>query len=423
MTDRTIEINEAFMPLADAPVRFVECYGGRDSGKSVAVSQLLVLRAIQHKRRVMVMRKIASTIFKSVWERMKAALAEAGIAYEQNKTEKEIRLPNGSQFWFVGMDDPEKLKSIEEITDVWLEEATEFREADFDTINIGLRANVDPVSQIWLTHNPIPIIPGAQHWIQERFLGVAHELGKVAVRGDVAVLRTWYKNNAFCAPAVMQELERLRTLNPSLYRMWALGEFVALEGVILDGNWDVVTEVPREAPLIGNGIDFGFAQDPAAVIRVWGDPKSEIWVKECVYETGLLNRELGAAMAEEGLQRSEVSVADSAEPKSIADLQSLGWTMLPSTKGPDYKRFAAQSLRSLRIHVLEGSTNCIKEFATWSWKRDRQDNPMPIPADGNDHCVDALIYLTMKFAKGPAKVGKQRAKRKPVTAGYRTQLW
>jgi phage terminase large subunit len=317
---------------------------------------------------------------------------------DENKSEYQINLPNGSQILFVGADDPQKLKSIEGVTDYWMEEATEFDEDDFDTIDAGLSADVDPPPSITMTFNPIPNIPGSQHWIQRRYLNIEHELSKLAIKGDTAVLRTYYGDNAFCPEETVRVLERYKKTNPSLYKMWGLGLFTVLEGVILDGNWDIVKEVPEGIPLKGYGMDFGFADDPAAVVKAWVH-NDEVWLQEVVYASGLTNPELSAVMVEQGVRkRKDEIIADSAEPKSIKDLRNMGWFVLPCKKSRDYKTAAAQFLRSIKIHILEGSYNMIKEFSTWAWKRDQQGNKLPIPADGNDHLVDATIYRIYRHA-------------------------
>jgi phage terminase large subunit len=399
-----IRINKIYLQLYDTPARYMVPYGGRRSGKSVAVSQLLVRRALENPgRRVVVMRKYATTIRLSVWPRMLAALDEAvgSERYKANKTDREIEVFNGSSFSFVGADDPQKMKSIEGVTDYWLEEANEFTVDDFDNLDAGLSAECTPDPQIWLTFNPIPNVPGYLHWIQERFLQVPHELGEIAVNGDAAVLRTYYRHNAFCPEKTKQVLERYKETNPALYKMWGLGEFTTLEGVILDGNWDIVDAVPEGIPLTGFGLDFGFANDPAAVIKVW-QHNDDLYGQEIVYSSGLTNQALSAVMEEEGVRKSfDEIVGDSAEPKSIEELKQLGWLVVPSEKGPDYKRAAATYLRGLKIHILKGSSNLIKECATWSWKRDKQNNVMPVPADGNDHLIDALIYRTFSHKAIP----------------------
>lgn len=398
-----VRINRAFNALYQVTCRYMVIYGGRRSSKSVSVSQLLMRRACEHVRKIVVMRKYATTIKLSVWARVIAAIEETGVTQREcniNKTERYIELPTGSVFHFVGADDPQKLKSIESVTDYWLEEANEFDEIDLNTIDAGLSADVEPPPQIWLTFNPIPFVEGFIPWLVSRFVHkVAHEMSKVAIDDDVCVLRSWYKDNAFCPAAIKKLLEGYKDSNPELYRMWALGEFVHLEGVIFK-NWDVVDSVPEGVDLVGYGLDFGFANDPLAVTRVWKSHE-DIWLEEVVYEVELTNAEASALMEERGMQRHEDHVvADSAEPKSIKELRNLGWVVTPCDKGPDYKRAAIRYLKGFRMHVTKRSTNLIKELSTWSWKKDKVSGRfLPIPMDGNDHGIDSVIYRTFTKAK------------------------
>jgi len=388
-----IKINETFLPLYDLETRYIENIGGRRSGKSVAISQLLTRRALEYPRRkVVCLRKVGRTLRFSVWPRLKSAVDEAvGLGRcRQNKTEMTLLLPGGSEFLCIGADDPEKLKSIEGVTDYWFEEATEFDERDLDTADAGLSTPAAWPNQIWLTHNPIPKIPGHEHWLERRFLRRELPIGKVVVDGSTAVLRTTYRQNAFCPPEVREVLEGYRETNPDLYRMWALGEFTTVEGVILDG-WDIVNKVPSGVPFLGYGLDFGYANDPAALVAIW-EHNDELYVREDLYSTGLTNQDIAERMGDLGISRSDIIRADSAEPKSIEEIKRLGFTVVPSLKGPDYKRAAANWLKSKRIHFIEGSTNLIREASTWSWDRDRHGNVLPRPADGDDHTIDAMIY-------------------------------
>ena len=145
-----IEINRVFLQLYGMPKRYMVAYGGRRSGKSVAVSQMLVRKANENYRQIVVLRKYATTIRLSVWARILSAIEEIWelSLCQVNKTDRTITLPNGSTFYFVGADDPNKLKSIEGVTDYWLEEANEFLEEDFDTLDAGMSAEVEPSCQI-----------------------------------------------------------------------------------------------------------------------------------------------------------------------------------------------------------------------------------------------------------------------------------
>ena len=390
MTRCELVINDAYEPLLDSRSRYNVIWGGRRSGKSRAASDILGVRAGASRRSIAAMRKVGTTIRLSVWSRLEDMTAQLYGACARNKTELTIALPGGSEFLCLGADDPEKLKSLERVTDVWLEEATEFDERDFDTLDAGLSAAVDPPPSFWITFNPIPLGGGnAQHWLQRRFPLGGRELDRLYVEGDATLLRTNYASNAFCPEATRKLIESYRETNPQLWQMWGLGEFTRLEGVILT-NWDVV-DSPPDRPPDYYGLDFGFADDPATLVALWEG--SEDYVDEVLYASGLTNQQLSRAMRDRGVDRGAAIIADAAEPKSIAELRARGWTVLPCQKGADYKRSAVQTINARKTHVTRRSVNLIREASAWCWRRDKHTGKaLPVPTDGNDHTTDAWIY-------------------------------
>lgn len=391
---RRVQINRIYNRLYRIVGRYYVIYGGRRSGKSVGVSQLLVRRALECERHILVLRKYATTIRLSTWRRMLAAIEEfiplklCTVRY----TTKEIHFPNGSTVDFAGLDDKEKLKSTEGMTDIWFEEANEFSEEDFDTVDAGLSTPCDPPPALWITFNPIPLVANSLHWLQRKFLGVEHGLGEAVISGDAVVLRTWYKDNAKCPEPTVKLLESYKESNPELYRMWALGEFTELKGAILK-NWDIVAKVPPYARFVGYGLDWGFGEDPAALVAVWRSG-SEIWAEELFYASEMTNPDISQTMQELGLRKGvDDIVADNAEPKSIKELSDMGWVVYACDKsGKSYKRDGALYLKGHTIHVVEPSPDLIKEAGTWSWKLNKDGQVLPLVADGNDHTIDAILY-------------------------------
>lgn len=407
--DVCVRINKAFLALYDLRCRYIVVYGGRRSSKSWSVSQLLVRRAAENPgRKIIVMRKVATTLRLSVWPRILNALEEAGLLQDCdiNKTEKVIVLPNGSTFEFVGADDPQKLKSLEGATDYWLEEANEFDEIDLDTIDAGLSNEQPWPCQVWLTFNPVPVLANYVPWIAARFVNkITHTLGVVKVEGNVAILRAWYKNNACCPKATVDLLEGYAKTNPDLYKLWALGEYTYLEGVIFK-NWDVVDHAPAGVHDRGYGLDFGFTVDPSALVHVWTrelpDGRQEVWAREELYETDLNNFALGRRMRELGVSPTADIIADSSEPKSIDEICSMGFNVYPATKGPDSVRSGLQQMQSMVIHLLRGSTNLEREFATYCWKKNKDGKELPEPVDANNHAIDAFRYRVVQRAQAAA---------------------
>ncbi len=391
---RSIHVNRVYGLLRQYDRRYYISYGGRRSGKSVAFSQLLVRRALDYPgRKIMVFRKVGTTTRHSTWPRYKAAVDEA-VGLENctiRQVDKEIWLPNGSTIGFGALDDAEKTKSFEGFTDYHIEEATEVVESDFDTLDAGLSTPCEPQPSIWLSFNPIPITENYQHWLQERFLGMEHELDIPSANETAVVLRTWFRSNKWCPEETIRLFESYRESNPELWEMWGLGLFTKLKGAILR-DWDIVKAVPDHARFLGYSIDWGYAADPAAVVAVW-QYRREIWVQQKIYQAELTNPDLSEGMKAVGIEKFSDIVADSAEPKSIEELRRFGWLIRGVRKsGQQYKRSVAMYLRGLRIHVLEDSPDLVRECSAWSWKQDKEGRVLPLVADGNDHLIDALVY-------------------------------
>ena len=210
--------------------------------------------------------------------------------------------------------------------------------------------------------------------------------------GMVAALRTSYQHNAFTPDHVIKRLEGYKHTNPSLYKLWTLGEYTEIKGAILK-NWDVAPAVPPGAPFIGYGLDFGFSQDPVALLAIWGN-RNEIWIKGLVYSTGLTNRDLAKKMHKLGIGPYDRIIADSAEPKSIEDLFREGFRGIRGVKKrANYKEDMANVLQGVKIHIIDGFTDLRREISIWSWDEDKNGKLIPKIRDGEDHLMDAMVML------------------------------
>lgn len=344
-------------------------------------------------------RKVADTLRDSVFAELRGFFEGHNIPHRLNMTNQEIILPNKSRFRCFGLNDPERLKSLAGATLIWIEEANECEESDFDSLDAGLSPSKYPGRMV-LTHNPVPQIPGSMHWIQKRFLQVEHELSKARVdpKTNALILRTWYKDNAFCPPEVKKVLEGYKETNPEKYKLWALGEFTTVEGAVFT-NWDIVKEVPPEIvhDSIGIGLDFGFSNDPSAAVRVWIRGR-ELWAKQLVYKLGLHNDALYKELVDAGVGQFEDVTGDSARPDIISDLYRLGLLGIkPVKKRANYKEDVATRLQGYTIHLIEGDTDFIREISTYSWARDKNGKQLPKLQDGEDHLIDALIMRLYEF--------------------------
>lgn len=206
--------------LRSTDTRFVVSYGGAGSGKSHTQAQHEVLKMIEGKEKILVLRKVKDTLRDSVIPLIVDKIIPSfgvGRLFTHHKTDRILTCHRtGSIMLFRGMDDPEKIKSIEGITRIWIEEATEFTVVDVDQLNLRLRAMSH--LQITLTLNPID----ESHWIKKRFFDQPDP--------DITVIRTTYKDNRrFLPKSYIQQLEKYKILDFNYYRVYALGEWGKLD--------------------------------------------------------------------------------------------------------------------------------------------------------------------------------------------------
>jgi len=250
----------------------------------------------------------------------------------------------------------------------------------------------------------MPQIAGSLHWIQRRFLQCPHELSKAYIdkSTNALVLRTWYKDNKFCPPETIKVLEGYEKTNPEKYKLWALGEFTKLEGVVFD-NWDIVPCVPDGIVNDKSSValDWGYSVDPVASGRFWIH-ENEIYAKQLVYKTGLFNDDIAKELREAGVSDNDEIIADCSNPMSIDDLKRKGFNGIRGNKkSPNYKEDTANIIRSYKIHIVEGSTDFVREISTYSWCRDKNGKQIARLQDGDDHLIDCLIMACAENTKAP----------------------
>lgn len=376
--------------------RYYYSMGGRWSAKTFDSIQAILKRLeAWPETRACFMRKVYGSIKDTLFADTLKILTLSGIPYSKTVSPLGIKLDNGSEIIFKGADDPEKLKGLSSVSIVLMDEANEFIEQDFETIDQSIRGAHS--HSIYLCHNPVPKIPGSLYWFEKQFK-IETEPGQILRYYDddlgawVSSLRSTYRDNEYCPEHVKKRLEGYKNTNPSLYKLWALGQYAEMKGVILS-NWDVVHDEPVGVEELGEGLDFGFSADPAACVKVWAN-STDIWVKGLLYSTGLTNDELYDKLVQAGVDAYDIIVADSAEPKSIEDLYKRGLLRIDGVKKhKNYKAEMANILMGYNIHLIDGDTDLQREFSTWSWDEDKTGKLLPRPKDGNDHYMDALIML------------------------------
>ena len=163
-------------------------------------------------------------------------------------------------------------------------------------------------------------------------------------------------------------------------------------------NWDIVDKMPErtEMKLHGYGLDFGFSSDPTALVE-FAYAHGEIYLNEKIYKIGLTNQMIAIDAREEGLTRSDIIVADSAEPKSIEELKNDGLNVIPALKGKDSISAGIDILRRYKIHVTRSSVGLIEELNSYKFKKDRDGKQTNEPIDKWNHAIDASRYFAVRM--------------------------
>lgn len=369
-----------------------------NSGKSHIVARKILYRLLketdqQHK--FLICRKVSRTIKRSVFTLMCNIIIKWGLysEFDINRTDFTITYKmNGSQMLFTGMDDPEKLKSIEGITGVWMEEATEFTQEDFEQLDLRLRGVTKYHKQITLTLNPI----SDQHWIKKVFFDDPIE--------GVFTLKTTYLDNAFIDDEYKMVMENKRKTNPRYYNIYALGNWGTAEGLIFNR---VSQRVIRQEEVAGleviQGLDFGYTNHPSAFHQSYVDHiNKKIFVYDGFYEKGMSNQEIADRIKDMLAHRGR-TVADSAEPKSIDYIKGKGVNIIGALKGKDSVNAGIDFLLEYEIIVNSHLVEFWTEFNNYAWEV-KDGKATNKPCDDFNHFIDALRYSIESFIK-PSGVG------------------
>ena len=394
-----VQMNPGFREVDRSRKRYIVMRGSAGSGKSVDTAQNYILRLMQDKgRNLVAMRKSDISNRDSTFAELTGALYRMfGDKYEAywkiNKSPMSMTFKhNGNQIIFRGMNDDrqrEKLKSITfpkgKLTDVWLEEATEFTQADLEIIDDRLRGELPEGQfyQIRMTFNPV----NKNHWIKKVFFDIP----------DLNVLthHSTYLGNRFIDEAYRQRMERRKIVDPEGYQIYGLGEWGEIGGLILH-NWEVgeCSQNPADYDDFAIGQDFGF--NHANAILPLGIKDDVIYITKEIYVFEKDTSEIIELARDAGIPTNKQMWCDSAEPDRIMMWQKAGYNRAKGVnKGGSQGSVNAQIdyLKQHKIIVDPSCVNTIKELQQWKWKKDEKtgeylDEPVPF----QDDAMAALRY-------------------------------
>ena len=363
-------------------------YGGASSGKSHGVIQKVVFKSLQawkYPRKVLFLRKVGSSVYDSIFEDVKQCLEAWGLlgACKVNNSAYRIELPNGAQFIFKGLDNPEKIKSIKGISDVIMEEASEFTLDDYTQLTLRLRDKKHPKKQIYLMFNPVSKV----NWVYNAFF--------VKKPKNTVIYQTTYKDNRFLDEVTKENIEELANRNEAYYKIYALGEFATLDKLVFPKykkqllNKEELKQFPSYF-----GLDYGFINDPSAFMHIKIDDENRrLYIVEEYVRKGLTNDKIAEAIKALGYSK-EIIRADSAEKKSNQELRNLDIPrVIDVMKGPGSVMQGIQYILQYEIIVDERCVKTIEELENYTWKKDRATNEyINEPVDSYNHCLDAMRY-------------------------------
>lgn len=384
-----VQANPIFKEVNQSHKRYIVMKGSAGSGKSVDTAQHYILRLMSDKgRNLVALRKSDITNRDSTFAELTGAIYrmfgdQAEKYWRINTSPLQLTcIHNGNKVIFRGMNDDkqrEKLKSITfqrgKLTDVWLEEATEFTQADLEIIDDRLRGELPPGQfyQIRMTFNPV----NKSHWIKKVFFDIKDE--------NVLTHHSTYLTNRFIDAAYHARMERRKLVDPEGYQIYGLGEWGEIGGLILS-NYIVedFDTSPGNFDYMVNAQDFGF--NHANCVGEVGFKDGELYLCKELYVFEKDTSEIIQMANAKGFNKNLTMWCDSAEPDRIKMWCKEGFKAKPVKKEPNSVKAQIDYLKQHRIHIHPSCVNTIKEIQQWKWRKDEKtgeylDEPVPIMDD------------------------------------------
>ncbi len=384
ITTRQVPVTIVYDKNARATKPIILNEGGADSSKSYSIAQLLVQKFKNEYNKVfLITRKTLPSLKLTAYKLIIDILKDYGhYGYlKHNKSERTLYYrAHNNLMVFLSVDDPEKIKSME-FNYVWMEEAGEFTWDDYINLVKCRRARTKPEepNRIYLSLNPVDELG----WINQR----------LKKQDDVDVIHSTYRDNPFAQTADIDVLEGLKNQDTSYYRIYTLGLYAKLKGMIHEII--ELDEFPTlEEPITIYGLDFGFA-NPSVLLKLEIDIKlMAIYITELIYESGLTNTDLIDRMkAVVPIEdRQDEFYADSAEPARIEEIYQAEFNCLPSDKGKKSVWNGIDFLNRFTIYSLKDNVQTNSDFRAYKRKVDKNGHVLEDPVKFKDHAPNAARY-------------------------------
>lgn len=384
--------------------RYLVCKGSRASKKSKTTALRYIHNMMKYpEANLLVIRKTYRTLKDSCYKELKWAVNRLKVdhlwTFALNPLEATYK-PTGQKIYFRGLDDPLKVTSITVEVGVlcwaWLEEAYEvMNEDDFNVLDESIRGRCpEGLFKQWtITFNPW----NERHWLKRRFFDAEPD-------PDILAITTNYLCNEWLDESDKRLFERMKVQNPRRYAVAGLGGWGIVDGLVYE-NWKeeafdhLSPEFRAKHPNLVSafGMDFGYTNDPSTLFcGLLDQDAKQLFVFDEMYQTGMSNRAIADKVAEMGYTKEHIT-ADSAEPKSIAELKTLGLRVKAAQKGKDSVQNGIQWIQDLEIIIHPRCVNFLTEISNYTWDKDKFGTKLNVPIDDFNHLMDAMRYALEKY--------------------------
>ena len=380
--------------------------GSRASKKSKTTALWYIVNMMKYPQaNTLVIRKTFRTLKDSCFTELKWAVhrlkVDAWWEFKESPLEATYK-PTGQKIYFRGLDDPLKVTSITVDVGVlcwaWLEEAYEvMNEDDFNILDESIRGGVPEGSGLFkqwtITFNPW----NEHHFLKKRFFDAPPD-------PDILAITTNYMCNEWLDAADIKVFEDMKKRNPRRYAVAGLGGWGIVDGLVYE-NWKEqafdIDEIRSRPDIVSTfGLDFGYTNDPSTLFCGLLDQKEKrLFVFDEMYEKGLSNKRIAETITAMGYGKERIT-ADSAEPKSIDELKSLGLRVKGAMKGKDSIKNGIQWIQDLEIIIHPRCVNFITEISNYTWDKDKFGTRLNVPIDDFNHLMDAMRYALEKYITG-----------------------
>jgi phage terminase large subunit len=352
--------------------------GGTSAGKTFAILPILIDKCAKNPLlEVSVVAESIPHLKRGAMKDFKKIMVSTGRWFDTrwNASDFKYTFANGSQIEFFSADNDAKLRGARRDV-LYMNECNNMTFHAYTELASRTKQNV------YLDWNPTN-----EFWFHNELKGDS----------DVNFIIVNYLDNEACPESalnfILKAKEKSNTSQfwANWYKVYGLGEIGSLQGVVFD-NWQIVDAIPNEAKLEGYGCDFGYTNDPTTITAIY-KYNNQYYFDEVIYQTGLTNNEIAKLFKAKGGNTYEYIYADSAEPKSIQELNNAGLNVVKAEKGRDSIMYGIQKMQVDRFYVTSQSTNIIKELRSYIWDTDREGNKLNKPIDAFNHSIDGIRYF------------------------------